>query len=128
VKPEEKTTESCKNNPNGARPKFLSFRANITIRESPSKTASMTSKSLANSRALDAANASISSGRSYCGIRVAMEARTNPFPSRITTPSLEHFSLAKMAPSKLILSVLWSGGFHLALLISLLGIGASFNA
>ena len=127
MKPEEKAKESCSNKPNGASPKFLSFWTNITIRESPFKTASVTSNFLANSRALEVANASISSSRSCYGIRAAMEAKTNPFSSRITTPSPEQFSSAKMAPLKLISSVPWSGGFHLALLIGLLGGGVNFS-
>ena len=127
MKLEENAKESLSSEPNGASPKFFIFRADITIRESPSKTASVTSKSLANSRALVAAKASISSGQSYCGIRTAMEAKASPLSSRITTPNLEQFSSARMAPSKLILSVPWSGGFHLTLLIGLLG-GVPFLA
>ena len=57
--------------------------------------------------------ASISRAVYSCGICLAIEAKTIPFSSRITTPMPDLFWSLKVAPSQLIFTNPWDGGHHL---------------
>ena len=81
----------------------------IMSSESPSSTASVMPISCPNSRAREAAIASISIGWSAGAVSWVKDAITAPVWSRITSPIPLLFSCLKIAPSKFILKQLTSG-------------------
>ena len=79
-----------------------------------SKTSRLKPSSAANSRADEAARASISMGVYCCGKSLDIEAKTKPLLSRITAPQPHFFYSLKIAPSQFIFTSSGLGGRHLA--------------